>query len=201
MNPFDYQVFIISSLKRGYQPKDVAHCLGVPTNKVQSCLQVYRNKYQASSTRQLVDYFGGYMSRCEYCKHPHGQLLPVIVTSRGKQYHSWSHYKCATKWRKIADVKFDESGMTEKEASVLNGYRSRSLSLIRHRRSQVSKNCIDCGYPIDPESERCLSCAGAKRSEEYWQTYTPNRCVCGEEITRTAKYCPQCSAIVREIPV
>ena len=39
--------------------------------------------------------------------HTLGELLPVLVTSRGMKSESYAHYPCFLAWKAISDVQYD----------------------------------------------------------------------------------------------
>lgn len=137
------------------------------------------------------------MIRCGYCrKERHAPLLPVIVLSRGKEIKTYAHYRCIAQWRKVSEIRIDESSLDEKQNDFLSKIRERALNQFTAWRSKKQKQCIDCGYPVSTVSERCNACAGTERGKRL--AAPPKRCVCGEIIVRQATHCPTCSAIIRE---
>jgi hypothetical protein len=139
---------------------------------------------------------------CGFCKSEKGKIFPVSVKSRGKTFKSWSHLKCMLRWNKVSVVTIDHempeySEFSQDAEARLQHYRKRSIVSTLLRREKIAKKCVDCGYPIHPNSERCLECAGKHRAELYPKQV--NRCVnCGQEIVNQATRCPTCSAIYRE---
>lgn len=108
MNPAVYEVRIISSLRRGYRPGQIADYLGLSIKDINRCLQSYQRKYHIFSRKDIVTYFGGDMvKRCGRCKSEIGKLLPVKVTSRGKQWKTFAHLDCIPEWRRVSVVELD----------------------------------------------------------------------------------------------
>lgn len=102
-------------------------------------------------------------SRCGYCHRDGSVLIPVLVSSRGKQIESFACPSCISRWKKIANVRINENHPNFKQVEQwLENRQERQRQAERRyeeRKRQNSKRCARCGEPIDRHSERCIACA------------------------------------------
>lgn len=144
--------------------------------------------------------------RCGYCvgkrkSGTRGDLIPVIIISGGREREGWSHIHCLPKWKRISEVHLNEN-YKDKEMVLHSQKRINRIAewggaLTRaFFRGKKGKRCVDCGYPITPQSKRCMTCAGAERARQ-----NPRKqyfCVCGEKVSGKNRLCKNCAPIRRE---